>query len=250
MEELSISSSLEKISELNQENEVNTFLNRHSDFLAFGPSLRSVIMVNNLLSSSAISLEIKKSQLKQLVFQTFNESFLNEIQIAVWSICLEKFVWNSENDDLWLSLISSALYAKEILGENIEYLLVKFTEKFLNYKSVYNDWKKNKDIDLSVKIINHVYNKLGRTRYMRVNYNYLVDDVIFQYLPYNNPKKLKRQGMMRLNSGSWYCEEEKILPDELYEDDLQPLPLIGRNSDKSVNQSLVDSISHLLNFDV
>ena len=250
MEDLSISSSLEKNTTIKQENEINTFINHNSNYFIYGPSQTSIIMVNNLLSSSSIPIDIKKSQLKQLVFQTFNESFLNEVQIAVWSICLEKFVWISENDDLWLSLISSALYAKEMLGENIEYLILKFTEKFLDYKSVYTDWKKHKDIVLSVKIINQVYKKLSKTRYMIMNYNYIIDDVIFQYLPYNNPKKPKSQGTTRLSNGGRRIEEEKILPDELYEEDLPLLPLVGKSSDKSVNQSHLDSISHLLNFDV
>lgn len=249
MEDNAISSSLEKYSLLNQENGVHSFFSSHSDFFAYGPSQKSILMVNNLLNSSSIPQELKKSQLKQIFFQTFNETYLNEIQIAVWSICLPRFVWNSEHSDLWLSLISSAIFSKELLGENVEYLISKFSAKFLNFKLVYSEWKEYKNFEISVKEINQAYKRLNRGKYMRFNYNYYVDDILFQYLPYNNPKKAKVQGMMRLNGEVLQIAEDKILPDEIIED-LQPLPLIGRTSDRSVNQPHADSISHLLNFDV
>lgn len=249
MEDNPISSSLEKYCLLNQENETTTFFSSHSDFFTYGPSQKSILMANNLLNSSSIPQELKKSQLKQVFFQTFNETYLNEVQTAVWSICLSRYVWNSEFKDLWLSLISSAIFSKELLGENVEYLISRFSEKFLDFKLVYSEWKANKCSEISIKEINQAYRRLSRVKYMRVNYNYYVDDILFQYLPYNNPKKVKKQGMVRVNRDVRGIAEDKALNDEMIED-LMPLPLIGRTSDRSVNQPHADSISHLLNFDV
>jgi hypothetical protein len=71
-----------------------------------------------------------------------------------------------------------------------------------------------------------------------INYNYYVDDVLFQYLPYNNPKK-QLQPSIRIQQTDEEKPKSTILPDFL--NSLEPLPLIAGNS---------GSISNYINLDV
>ena len=196
-------------------------------------------MVDRILNSSKIPIETRKTQLKQLVFQIFNETFLNEVEVAVWALVLDSSVWGNEKFELSLSLISSAVFSKELMGEDIEYLLIRFSEKVFDFRSVYHTWKTHQKLTPpSTKTINSMYQYLKSSPCRLINYNYYVDDVLFQYLPYNNPKK-QLQPSIRIQQADEEKPKSTILPDFL--NSLEPLPLIAGNS---------GSISNYINLDV
>lgn len=214
--------SIEKIILLSQNKHIQNFYNSNNNFFRFGASQKSMHMVDRILNSAKIPIETRKTQLKQLVFQVLNETFLNDIEVAVWALVLENSVWGNEKYELSLSLIASAVFSKEIMGEDIEYLLIRFSEKFLDFRSVYHSWKnQQKPRSPSTRTINSMYRILISNNFRLVNYNYYLDEVIYQYLPYNNPNKLKRQ---ETNTQ----EASIILPEFL--NSLEPLPLIVGNS--------------------
>ena len=211
-----------KIILLNQKKHIQNFYNSNNNFFRFGASQKSIHMVDSILNSAKIPIDTRRTQLKQLVFQIFNETFLNDIEVAVWAVILENSVWGNDRYELSLSLITSAVFSKEIMGEDIEYLLIRFSEKFLDFRSIYHTWKsQQKPRSPSTKTINSMYRILISNNFRLVNYNYYLDEVIYQYLPYNNPNKLKKQD-------SSIQEPNIILPDFL--NSLEPLPLIIGNS--------------------
>ena len=239
MDEILNDHSIEKIILLNPKQRIENFYDSNSNFFRYGASQTSVRMVDRILNSPKIPIETKKAQLKQLVFQIFNETFLNEVEVAVWALVLESSVWGNEKFELSLSLISSAVFSKELMGEDIEYLLVRFSEKVFDFRAVFRAWKSQQRlVTPSAKTINSMYQYLKSSSCRLINYTYYVDDVIFQYMPYNNPKKQLQPSILIHQP-----DEEKprpiILPDFL--SSLEPLPLIAGNS---------GSISNYINLDV
>jgi hypothetical protein len=226
--------SIQKIILINQDQHIENFYNSNSNFFRFGASQVSLRMVDSLLNSSKIPEETKITKLKQLVFQIFNETCLNELEVAAWAMILESSVWPSKKYELSLALINSAVFSKEILGEDVEYLLLKFSEKVFDFRTVYKEWKRGQPEGLSVKRLNSMYKALNKGKTRVINYNYYVDDVLFQYLPYNNPKKNQKNDLKEQTRSS-----PPLLPEFL--NSLEPLPLIAGNS---------GSVSNYINFDV
>ena len=170
--------------------EYEDFLKDNYDFLMYGPSQLSIKMLDALINLKSVPLEHVKNQLRLLIFNILDEIALNTLQVAYWTILIQKYAWSEEDLELRLSLTFTALYTKESLGDTIEYLLHKFSQKEDMFQEMYCKWCDDKKIDLiSIADINKQYNRLVCSKFNEINYNFYVDDIILHYLPYNNPKK-------------------------------------------------------------
>lgn len=235
------------------------FNSNHSDFFIYGPSQGSFSMLEKIINSNSVPVDIKKLKLKQLVLEVFKETALNELQLSIWALLLEKTVWNDKKYSLRQSLIFSALYSKEFFGESISYLFSKHSQSDLNFSLNYLDWKTNRVLfNPNIKEINQMYSRLIGEKIRKINYTYYLDEMIEQYVPYKIAKKVKNEKVFKpviriLNDESDEVEDffERLEDDDMI--NLQPLPLLGQhggNSTMSGSQQNIDSISLLLNFDV
>lgn len=221
--------------------EYEEFLKENHEFLMYGPSQSSIKMLEAFISSENVPFEYIKSQLRLLIFQTLEEMAMNDIQVVYWSILIEKYVWKNSNIELRLSLAFTALLAKESLGENIDYLLLKYAQKEDFFKELYFTWSDNKETaDISVVQINKQYKKLSNLRLNVVNYNFYVDEILLHYLPYCFPEKRKNRNRKNqdlplvntVRNESIKVSEPLPMPklakfgDEL----LTPLPLLNSSS--------------------
>lgn len=230
------------------------FYQENSDFFNYGPSQASYLMLNKILDSPSIPLKSRKLKLKHMLLEVFEETALNELQLALWAIFLENIIWKDEINDLKQSLIISALYSKDYFGEPITYLFSKFSTRFPDFRKNFIEWKLNLLVlNADLRQINDKYSRLLGEKTRRVNYNYYVDDVLEHYVAYKKVKTAKAETYTEKNI--------KVLPSEdvvSFEEEnpsliLQPLPLLARHNKSSTisaTTSNIDSISLLLNFDV
>lgn len=231
------------------------FYQENIDFFTYGPSQASNLMLSNILNSSSIPFNSRKLKLKHILLEVFQETALNEIQLALWALILENIIWKDEKSELKQSLIISALYSKEYFGESIFYLYSKYSNRFPDFRRNFIEWKFSfLLLNTNLRQINQMYSRLIGEKSKRVNYNYYVDDVLEQYVAYKKVKNVKAETYSEKNI--------KVLPSEdvvTFEEEenlnlmLQPLPLLGRHgrsSTISATTSNLDSISLLLNFDV
>jgi hypothetical protein len=180
------------------------FIEQNFDFLYFGPSQASIKMIDTLINTDSVPTDAGKHQLRMLILQTYQDLALNEIEVVYWSIIIENYVWTESCTELRLSLAFTALFTKEVLGQNIEYQLNKYSQKEELFREKYTCWILGKNIkEITVFELNKQYNKLI-SKENKINYNYYVDEIILQYLPYahtksKNSKKLLLPPVNSLN---------------------------------------------------
>jgi hypothetical protein len=167
--------------------ESEEFYRENSQFFSFGPSQTAVRMIVNIVNNEKIPPELLNLQLQQIALQIMQETALNELQITIWSIFIENFVWNEKQKPIRTVLIYAALRAKEYLGEKVEFFIIKYSEKDTYFRIHYQRWIADKLFEVSLKDLNIQYQKLSKGKGIKVNYSFVVDDILLHYQPYNRP---------------------------------------------------------------
>ena len=122
-----------------------------------------------------------------------NETALNEIQIAYWSVFNDYFVWDSKQKGTRMNLICSALIVKERMEENVDYLIWKYSEKDDSFREHYQRWAFSvRFFKADLREVNSKYVQLIKGKGMKVNYNFYVDEIIVHYQPYSQAVKLQK----------------------------------------------------------
>jgi hypothetical protein len=243
---------------ISQSGEYEEFIRENQDFFQYGPSQKSIKMLDTLINSNLIRVEHKQQQLRHLILQIYQDTALNEFQIAIWSIIIEKFVWPDLVTDVRLSLIYAALHTKLLVGENIEFLIIKYSEKEESFREKFFAWNSSKNLSrISMKDINKKYENLQSGGENKLNYNYYVDEVILQYLPYSHLKKKKNEEKVKrkVEAVNEIVLPSPIQPVSIFDIDLlPPLPLIPHTSSNGSRISYFlakdSTCSQYLNFDV
>lgn len=216
--------------------ECEEFYKENFNFFSYGPSQKSFIMVINIVNDKNIPNDMKNLQLQQIFVQIMNETALNEIEIAVWSVVIDRFVWHDRKKGIRLLLIFAALFTKQKMGDSVEYLIQKNSEKEEFFSEKYQKWVDCIGwFDLSIKEINLRFKYLSESINRKVNYNYYVDDIILRYLPYCHTK---RQDLEKIEENELRIEiqEEKellpninnISPQDIDISNMYPLPLVSK----------------------
>ena len=174
-------------------NHKDQFLSSNQDVLDYGTSQVTQRMINNIVTSRKVPVDAKRLQLRQQTSHVFKETALNEVQASVWALLLDRLTWNDSKFSLWFKLLASALYSKEILGEPVEYLIRKFSEKDQKFADNYQLWRSYcQKIELTVREINQKFNEINIGTIDKIDYNFYVDEIILRYQPYKNYIKTKK----------------------------------------------------------
>lgn len=200
------------------------FLELNSNFFYFGPSQTSIRMIVNMVNSSNIPNDIKQTQLQQICLQILNETALNEMQIAYWSVFNDRFVWENQQKGTRLNLICSALIVKERMEENVDYLICKYSEKDESFTDYYQRWAFSvRFFKADLREVNLKYVQLIKGKGVKVNYNFYVDEIIVHYQPYYQGIKLQKVNEVDEVEEIDEKIKEKIIAD-IY--NILPIPVI------------------------
>lgn len=86
---------------------------------------------------------------------------MNEFEITVWSLYLDKLEWNMENLQLEIFLLVTSMQVKERLNDESEMGIYtkKVAEEFYGFKIVYDNWIRriNHSVNIELKEINKLY---------------------------------------------------------------------------------------------
>ena len=196
--------------------------------------------INNIVTSKSIPLDGRRYQLKQQVLHIFKETALNEVQATVWALLLERLVWNNSHFSLWFKFLASALYSKEYLGESLECLIKKYSDKDDKFAQNYQLWREYcQKIDLTVREINQKYNEINIGKIDKLDYNFYVDDIILSYQPYQTYIKRKKHELEEDSDFDFFAEIDPV-----------PAKRKRRIKIKEGNDDCVRKISGLLNLDI
>ena len=142
-----------------------------------------------IATSQETPLELKRLPLLRILTQTAQVLEMNELEIAYWSIVLNKWVWNVSNY-LKEIIIFSGLAVKKILNQNVELLEKKLEFKYYKFREKFQSWSQRHFKNLSVSPIklNSEYLKLSAKSNLinkeLLNYNFYVDEIL-QIAPSN-----------------------------------------------------------------
>jgi len=188
---------------------------------------------------------------------------MNEVELAVFTIILDKIGWKLEKIDHWTYFTILGIYSKKLVGREEEksFLIniysIKNKQFFENYtnicdKEIVNKFDENKF--LTIKSINQRFKKLNKpiNSYCRKNnilYNGVVDKIVKWSQPYcqeNNVNQLNNDEQLNLNTKNDifinikgdYKEEEFLSPSPA-EQSNNNIDLIPNNSfNNNINNSL------------
>lgn len=216
------------------------FSSSDQEALEYGLNQTLQRMINNILTSEKVPLDAKRFQLKQQIAHIFKDTALNEVQAAVWALILERLAWDNTDYSLWFKLLASALYSKEFLGESLEWLIKKYSNKDDKFVHNYQLWKNYcQKIDLTVREINQKYIEINFGKIDKIDYNFYLDEVIFTYQPYQNFNKSKKPELEEDSDLDFFAEMEPV-----------PSKVKRKSKISKVDSVCVKKLSGLLNLDL
>lgn len=104
----------------------------------FSLSPKSSIMLRRVVTDSKISLDLKRLPLLLLLTETSEEMMLNDLEIMVWALYLERFVWNETCIPFKAMLFITALAVKSYMNESVLPYQAYLSAKFSNFSGAYN----------------------------------------------------------------------------------------------------------------
>ncbi|CAG9311087.1 unnamed protein product [Blepharisma stoltei] len=159
----------------------------HSDFLQNGPSQLSSLLLRRIIQNPKIPCEFRSQTLFRLILDACQVLALNEVEISVWAIFLDKCVWTDNTAKLDYVLYYSALSAKSYTNSDVTPYLKYLSSKMSNFYNNYMQWtQRNRNcLEVTDRELNCIYKKLTAPQdESLVDYNFYVDDILQMAPPY------------------------------------------------------------------
>jgi hypothetical protein len=201
------------------------------------------LFILRLSTSKSIPLQFFSVPVFKLLHQTTCEMMLNEIELVLWGIYLDRFVWREVVNHLKLMLYMTAFAVKSYMGSAIEPFSAYLSFKFHNFSACFNKWLVNAKPRLAVspKELNKKFSllskRIGLNEQSLLNVNFLVDEILDKAPPYSQDKNLKVDSASSSLQGSYFdpnlpCASVSVADIEgkevLSEDETQPPALMVR----------------------
>ncbi|OMJ77548.1 hypothetical protein SteCoe_22841 [Stentor coeruleus] len=215
----------------------SNYIEENYNFFNYGISQTSLAILNSMLDSEFLPCDIRPLPLKLMLLQVCEETALNEFEIALWVLIIEKYIFPIGSLCLYADLLFSALCSKEYLNSNINFLLEKFIKKDKMFSCNYSYWCISNRNTFTCADICKRYSLAMKYKSQGINLNFYVDEILMNSLQYElkKPKKTRKQSeiiytelprLARFNSLEPVTELSRINSTE----SLQILPLGNRTS--------------------
>lgn len=170
--------------------ELEHYYELHSNFTKEGISQQSQHLLRKITSSPVVPLNIKSSNLIVTLNNVIQEFLMNELEIVVLSIYLEKFAWNDKSTDPEKIIKLAAYAVKYNLSEELPSLSTYVNYKNPEFLPEFFAWNENwkhlmavnpRDLNDRFKDMSKAASMPGDTKIM--DYNAFVDEIL-QYNPH------------------------------------------------------------------
>jgi hypothetical protein len=169
--------------DLHQANYKETLLENykkmHSEYVF---TSRSEIIVKRTLAFAELAREFKHYPLEKLLCEISCEMMLSEIEITVFSIYLNRFMWPERPNCLFIMLYVLGLAAKSYFLSDLECISRYIDAKIPGFLGFYNTWtfKNNSLLAISLTELNKCFELLTKIPFdiAYVEYNYYVDSIL------------------------------------------------------------------------
>eukprot|EP00359_Climacostomum_virens_P006260 CAMPEP_0204916382 /NCGR_PEP_ID=MMETSP1397-20131031/14201_1 /ASSEMBLY_ACC=CAM_ASM_000891 /TAXON_ID=49980 /ORGANISM="Climacostomum Climacostomum virens, Strain Stock W-24" /LENGTH=329 /DNA_ID=CAMNT_0052088857 /DNA_START=804 /DNA_END=1793 /DNA_ORIENTATION=- len=154
-------------------------------YIEEGMSQLGMLILRRLIAVSAIEAPHKSEPILMMLTKTAKEFLLNELELVVWSIYIDRFVWNDSSLPLKTLLLYSAFTVKSYLNRDVTALTSHFNISTSSLDGSFDAWHYSKQDQLAVSPIdlNERFSLLTRPWDCRgnisiLNYNDYVDEIL------------------------------------------------------------------------
>jgi hypothetical protein len=150
------------------------------------------IFILRIANDPKIPLQFKSLPLLRLLRQTVQEMMMNDIELVMWSIYLDRFAWKEFSPCLKIIMYITAFAVKFYLSSSIEHFQAYLSFKFTNFSSYFNKWLEKSRTKLFTspkelnKKFNHLSSRILDDEVNLINYNYHVDEILEMAPPYQH----------------------------------------------------------------
>jgi len=114
-----------------------------------GTTIQTVSLIKKTAWNLSTSTESPKSLVNSL-FKVKNQVLLNELEVCVWCLYIEKFAYTDKTLPLESSLLYSAFAVKEYFNDNVNALYEYLSSILEGFSKNYNDWSNKWKAQLTV----------------------------------------------------------------------------------------------------
>jgi hypothetical protein len=164
---------------------LDNYEEQYSNFIRDGISQQSQHLIRKIIHSTYVPESAKQQPLLMIFNNITKELMMNELEIVVLSIYLEKFVWQDQSTSLIILLKYAAYAVKHYLCEDLNPINAYLANSQPGFIEDFNLWHDKHKAYLSVnpKDLNDKFKELskavslpGDTKIM--DYNYYVDEIL------------------------------------------------------------------------
>ena len=222
-------------------NQATGYLNIYKELIShYTLTQTRQIYILRIVSDRKIPLQFQSMPLLRLIRHTVEEMMMNDIEIVMWAIYLDRFAWQEFSQCLKLLLYISAYAVKSYLSSSLEPFQAYLTYKFNNFSLYFNKWlekSKNKlctsPRDLNKKFT-YLSARLQPEEVYLINYNFTVDEILEMAPPYQHEGNHKVESQPSSVHSSYFepnspCTIMDIEAKEVQSDEEGPeMPILAR----------------------
>lgn len=160
-----------------------SFENSQKQYTKEGLPQSSLTLLRTMARSSKIPEDLKSFPLLQLFKETCKEFLLNDLEIIMWQILLDKIVWVKPIKSLMVLFLYSAYGAKCSMNhlEDLDELRVYIEQKYKGFMNGYHAWSNENFEKLYVNFREfnaYVKKMMCLALVDKVDYNFYVDEIL------------------------------------------------------------------------
>jgi hypothetical protein len=179
-----------------------------------GASQTTQMFLRMIAASPQLPKACHQAPLLRYFYETSKELMMNELEVALWAIYLERLVWPMSDSPVSLVLSFAAFAAKLHLNDNIAPIEAHLNRRVVNFSALHEQWAEGKQLSVTARELNSKFKALHRVVQQPeedalVDYNYCVDDILQIAPSTQHPVELEPPPL--LNLGSVFEENYKEL---------------------------------------
>jgi hypothetical protein len=189
--------SIQQVKEIKQ---TTAYLHIHTELCHhFTLQQSQQLFILRIATSPKIPSPFKSLPLLSLLTQTVKEMLMNDIEIVIWAIYLDRFAWKEACCSLKIILYITAFAVKSYLSCRLEHFHAFLSHKFPNFSSQFAAWleKSSRRLSTLPKELNKKYVQLSQriqnNELGLINYNFTVDSILEMAPPYQHENSANKQ---------------------------------------------------------
>jgi hypothetical protein len=165
--------------EISNEILIENYQKMHSQYIF---TSRCEMIIKRILAFAHLSRDFKHYPLEKLLCDISNEMMLTEIELTVFSIYLNRFIWPDSPNSIFLMLYVLAMGSKNYFLSDLDCIGLYLNVKIPSFLSFYNAWMfgNSNNLAVSLKELNKNYEVLTKVPFDTkfLEYNYYVDSIL------------------------------------------------------------------------